>query len=279
MPQPPSKRKRPLWVAALRLVALAAALYLLVCVAAKLNEVTLVHSPRSGPDEWSPPPTPDIADVTFTAPDGNSIHAWWLPPPGGTKRVILYCHGKGGNLSHRGGVMADLQTQLGCGVLQFDYPGYGKSGGWPTEEACYAAAEAAMAWLADVKGVPAGEVVLFGESLGGGVASELAVRHPVRGLALVFTFTTLPDAAAHRFPFLPCHLLMSTRFDSVGKLPLVSCPVVVVHGTADDRIPYPQAEALFAAANEPKRLVRLDGAGHCEWLDPEVWAALRELVR
>ncbi len=277
-PLPPPSRKRPLWVNAVRLFGFGAGTYLLVVLVMKCFETTLIHMPQ-GADSWTRKPE-RVDDVTFTATDGNTIHAWWVPPPPGSRRVLLYCHGNGGNLSHRGSRLTEFQTRFGCGVLMHDYPGYGRSTGWPTEAACHAATDAAFAWLTDTKGFSPGEVVLFGESLGGGVASELATKHPFRGLVMCFTYTTIPDAAAHRYPWLPCHLVMSARFESVNKLPRVKCPVVVMHGTRDAVIPYWQGEALFVAAPEPKAFVRLEGATHCEWThDERCWQAVRELVR
>lgn len=273
---PPPPRNRPFWVKALRMLGFVIGTYLAVVLVAKCFETRLIHMPSDSAD-WSPNPAL-VEDVTFPSADGNTIHAWWLPPPAGSRRVVLYCHGKAGNLSHRGGLMQEFQKQLGCGVLQFDYPGYGKSTGWPVEEACHAATDAAFDWLT-AKGFAPGEVVLFGESLGGGVASELATKQPVRGLVMCCTYTTIRDAAAHRFFWLPCHQVMSARFDSLGNMPRVNCPVVVIHGTADDTIPCGQGEALFEAANEPKRLVRLEGARHCQWCYPESWQAVRELLR
>jgi uncharacterized protein len=265
--------KRPFWLKALRLLGFAAGTYLLIVLVMKCFETTLIHMP-SGPNDWSRIPD-RVEDVTLPSADCNTIHAWWLPPPDGSRRVLLYCHGNGGNLSHRGAMVAEFQTKLGCGVLIFDYPGYGKSTGWPVEAACHSATDAAFDWLL-AKGYAAGEVVLFGESLGGGVASELATKHPVRGLVMCGTYTTMPDAAAHRFPWLPCHLVMSARFESVKRMPNITCPVVVMHGTADQTVPYRQGEALFAAANEPKRFVRLDGAAHCRWQhDVDAWEAVR----
>jgi pimeloyl-ACP methyl ester carboxylesterase len=252
-------------------------LYAALVASVKAFETTLVHSPRGGPESWEPKPTDRIEDVTFSA-DGRTVHAWWLPPPSPERPVVLYCHGKGGNLSNRGRVMTELQHRLGCGVLQFDYPGYGKSDGFPTEPACYAAADAALDWL-QAADIPADRVVLLGESLGGGVAVELASRRDCRAVVLVCTYTTLPAAAATRFWFLPCDALMSNRFDSVAKLKRVKCPVLVAHGTADDRIPFAQGEALFAAANEPKRFVRLDGCGHGGWNCLAFFTAAREFVR
>lgn len=267
-----------MWLSVFRVLCVLAGSYLLVVLVIKCFETTLIHMP-SGPDNWSTKPD-GVEDVTIATADGNVIHAWWLPPTEtGLNTVLLYAHGKGGNLSHRGAMMVEFQKQLGCGVLQFDYPGYGRSTGWPTEQACHTATNAAFAWLIAQKGYEPGDVMLFGESLGGGVAAELAAKQPVKGLILCCTYTSMPDAAAHRFPWLPCHLVMSARFPTERTLPRVSCPVLVIHGTADDRIPYWQGERLYSAANEPKRFVRLDGAGHCQWSTPDTWRELREMMR
>ena len=277
MTSPPPPPERPFWVKALRMLALVTGTYLLVVLVMKCFETTLIHMPQ-GADSWSRTPE-RVEDATFASADGNTIHAWWLPPPDGSRRVLLYCHGNGGNLSHRGAMLTEFQKRLGCGVLVFDYPGYGKSTGWPVEAGCHAATDAAFGWLT-AKGFRPEEVVLFGESLGGGVASELATKHAVRGLVMCCTYSSVPDAAAHRYPWLPCHLVMSAKFESVKKLPNVTCPVVVIHGTDDRTIPYRQGEVLFAVANEPKEFVSLGGCGHCEWThDERCWQAVRGLLR
>lgn len=255
-------------------------LYLVVLSLTKLFENNLVYRGMKADVGWRSPPTSRCQDVSLTSADGTSIHAWWLPPESGeTNRVVLLSHGNGANLSYRSQLMTDLQTHLKCGVLQFDYPGYGKSGGEPTEAGCYAAAEAAHAWLTGTKGVPADQIILHGESLGGGVATELATRHPARALVLHSTFTSLPAAAKARFWFLPCHMLMSNRFDSLSKLDRVKCPVFVCHGTIDRTVPFAQAEEMFRAAGEPKRFVRRDGRGHNDPLEPEVLRELADFVK
>jgi fermentation-respiration switch protein FrsA (DUF1100 family) len=147
-------------------------------------------------------------------------------------------------------------------VLLFDYPGYGKNTGKPTEESCYASGEAAYKWLTDQQKVPPNRVILCGESLGGGTAVELATRHEHRALVLVFTFTSLPAAAKYHFPFLPVHALMRTRFDNLAKIGRCPRPVFIVHGTDDRTVPFGHSEQLFAAANEPKQFLRLEGKGH-----------------
>lgn len=239
-----------------------ATLYVGVVTVFWLLERSMVFRPCSPAQSWNAPVDPDTQDVTLTGSDGAIVHGWWLPPREPAAGAFLVAHGNGGNLSHRGQFAADLRRTIGAGVLMFDYPGYGKSTGKPTEAGCYASAEAAFAWLTTVAKLPANRVVLLGESLGGGVAVELATRHDHRALVLVFTFTSLPAVAKFHYPFLPTHTLMRTRFDNLAKIGQCRRPVFIAHGTADDVVPFTHGQALFAAANEPKHFLRLEGVGH-----------------
>ena len=229
----------------------------------KSLENRLVYFPLRAAESWEPPPDPKTEDVWLTSSDGTKLHAWFLPhnSPG----VVLIGHGNGGNLSHRGNLVRNLHRHLGRSVLVYDYPGYGKSDGQPSETGCYRAGEAAYHWLIEKRKVSAGRVVLFGESLGGGVAVELATRHDHEALVLVFPFTSLPDAARVHYPWLPCDLLMSNRFDNLSKIGKCHRPVFITHGTADEVVPYRHGEALFIAANEPKRFLPIEKATPCPW--------------
>lgn len=201
------------------------------------------------------------SDVTLSTSDGLALGAWYVAPedPGG---AVLVCNGNGGNLTHRGGLAANFRRSLGAGVLLFDYPGYGKSAGSPSEEGCYAAGEAAFNWLTDEQKIPANRVILCGQSLGGGTAVELATRHDHRALVLIYTFASVPAVAKDRFPFLPTHTLMRTRFDNLSKIGRCTRPVFFVHGTADRVIPFNHSEQLYTAANEPKHFLRIEDFGH-----------------
>jgi fermentation-respiration switch protein FrsA (DUF1100 family) len=235
-----------------------------VCVVAvfALLENSLVFRPTSAAEEWLTPVDPRTEDVSFASADGTTIHGWWLPPERPGTGAVLVAHGNGGNLSHRGQLAADLNRTLGAGVLLFDYPGYGKCEGKPSEGGCYASGEAAYHWLTDGAKVPANRVVLLGESLGGGTAVELATRHDHRALVLMCTFTSLPAAAKVHYPWLPTHTLMRNRFDNLAKIGRCTRPVFIAHGTADEVIPFAHGEQLFAAANEPKAFLPLDGLTH-----------------
>ena len=172
-----------------------------------------------------------------------------------------------------------LHDRHNASVLVFDYRGYGKSGGKPTETGCYDAGEAAYRWLTDTAKIPANRIVLLGESLGSGTAVELATRHDHRALVLVFPFSTLPAAAKFHYPFLPTHMLMRCRFDNLAKIGRCSRPVFIAHGTADSVVPFAQGEALFAAANEPKEFLRIEGADHgLEQIGPRLHAPLAKFL-
>jgi uncharacterized protein len=225
-------------------------------------ERRLVFRPSSAEEAWLPPEDNRSRDVTFTAADGNTIHGRWIPPETPRHGAVLVTNGNGGNLTHRGRLAADLRKSLGAGVLLFDYPGYGKSSGTPTEEGCYAAGEAAYKWLTEEQKIAPSRVILCGESLGGGTAVELATRHEHRALVLIYTFTSLPAAAKYHYPFLPTHTLMRTRFDNLSKIGRCPRPVFFAHGTADAVIPFGHSEQLYAAANEPKHFLRLPDFGH-----------------
>ncbi len=160
--------------------------------------------------------------------------------------------------------MAQLRDTYEISILAFDFRGYGKSEGRPQEEGIIADGKAARAWLSQRAGVDAQEIVLWGRSLGGAVAVQLAADTPARGMILDRTFSSLTDVAAHHYPWLPVRLLLRNRYDSVAAIGRHEGPLLQSHGTLDRIIPYQLAEKLFAAAASatPKRLFTMTGVGH-----------------
>jgi fermentation-respiration switch protein FrsA (DUF1100 family) len=158
--------------------------------------------------------------------------------------------------------------------MAFDYRGYGRSEGAPTETGVLDDARAARAWLADRAGMRAADLVLFGESLGGAIVVDLASADGARGLILENTFSTLQDMAAFHYPWLPTKLLMRSRFDSVAKIGHYHGPLLQVHGDADTIIPIELGRRLFDAANEPKQFIVIPGGDHNDPRKPAFYAAL-----
>lgn len=256
---------------------MAAACYVGVILVLLALENSLVYHPIREAEEWLPPPNQRVEDVSLATLDYTPIHAWWCPAEdgGAEQGAVLYCHGNAGNLSHRGASIQSWLQGVGLPVLIFDYPGYGRSGGTVSEAGCYAAADAAYDWLTRIKQIPPEKVVLYGDSLGGGVAVDLASRRPHRALVLVNTFTSIPDVATKLYPWLPVRWLMRNRFDSGGKIGRCKQPVLIAHGTADRLVPFVQGQRLFATAHEPKQFFAMEGYDHNDRPDPLLHAKIR----
>jgi len=199
-------------------------------------------------------------NVQFKTSDGVELHGWFLPVATNSPRrhlAVLICHGNGGNISHRLD-LCRLLLEGGVAVFVFDYRGYGHSRGTPGEEGTYLDAQAAHRWLSD-KGFRGEHIVAFGESLGGGVAAELALRETLGGLVLQSSFTSIPDVGAELFPWLPVRWISTVKYDTQSKLPRMHIPVMVMHSRADTLIGFHHGEANFATANEPKLFWELQG--------------------
>ncbi len=225
----------------------------------------LLYPGASVAREWyEPAPELGIQEIQLTSADGNTIHAWWSAPDGWTpeRGAILYSHGNAGNLSMRQVNIAHWREVTKQAVLIYDYPGYGKSTGRPTEAGCYAAANAAYDWLIDKQQVAPSRLLLLGSSLGGAMAVDLASRRESRALVLVNAFTSFPDMAQKTVPWFPARWLVSNQLDNLRKIGKCDTPIFITHGTADALVPYSQGERLFAAAKEPKRFLPRPGDVH-----------------
>lgn len=201
-------------------------------------------------------------DVHLTTGLGTTIHAWWLPRDR-ARFTLLFCHGNGGNVSHR---LESLRLfhDLGLSVLIFDYSGYGRSQGEPGEAATAADAMAAWKWLMEERDAAPDSVVLFGRSLGGGVAAELAARLvssgvPPAGLILESTFTSVADMGACRYPWLPVRRLARFRYDSRSALRGVTLPALFLHSRDDEVVPFKLGRRLYEEYGGPKAFQELLG--------------------
>lgn len=217
-------------------------------------------------------------DVALTTEDGVDLHGWYLPRDG-ARRVLLFFHGNAGNISHRRGSI-EIFHRLGLNVLIIDYRGYGRSAGTASETGMYRDADAAWRHLTETRGVRETDIVVFGRSLGGAVAAELAARRHPAALILESTFSSARAASRSVFPWLSRLVVLRFDFDTAARLPAVRCPVLVLHSPDDEIIPYALGEQVFAAANEPKFFVRLRGDHNSGFLQsqPEYARALAEFL-
>lgn len=224
-------------------------------------ENSLIFMPSRYPEgDWKPREF-EFEEAWFTASDGTKLHGWYLPVEA-PRAHVLFAHGNAGHLAYRAPFLRHLQQDQQVAVLAFDYRGFGRSAGRPSEVGVLSDARAARAWLAERANIAPREIVLLGESIGGGVMVDLAAAEGARGLILENTFTSVPDVAAFHFPWLPVRLLMRTKFDSLGKIGNYSGPLLQCHGDADTIVPFSLGQQLHAAAQEPKKLIVIHGGDH-----------------
>lgn len=215
-----------------------------------------------------------FADVTLETQDGERLTAYFRPPEPG-RALVVYFHGNAGSIRQRAPRAAAL-AEGGRGVLITSYRGYSGSTGSPTEEGLIADARAAYSFAREH--APAERIVLYGESLGTGVAVALAAEAHAGAVVLDAPFTSAADVARMRYPFVPVGLLMHDTFDSAARIGAVEEPVLLMHGTDDPITPFDQGRALYEAAAEPKRFVAFDGEGHSRLLENGGLAEVRTLL-
>jgi fermentation-respiration switch protein FrsA (DUF1100 family) len=200
----------------------------------------------------------------------GSLHGWWVPATAPTIAQVLLFHGNAGNIGDRVQHVT-LLTAAGFDVLTFDYRGYGRSAGRPSEPGTYEDARAALGAL------PPGRTLYLGESLGGAIALELAIEHPPDGLILQSTFTSVRHMARLHYPFIP-RALVPDAYPSLRLIPRLRTPLLVLHGSRDDIVPLMDGEELYRAAPEPKRIEVFD-AGHNDMVGPRWIEAIADWVR
>lgn len=198
-------------------------------------------------------------NVGVTTEDGVRLAGWRLPHPD-PKGTVLFFHGNAGNVAHRLKEACDWHG-LGYHVFVFDYRGFGRSEGRPSEEGLYRDARAAWRHLIEDRREDPKRIILAGRSLGGAVAIDLARRHPPGALVVESTFTSLPEVARRKYPWLPVRRLCRHRFASIDKVPHIPCLKIFLHGREDRLIPPAMGRRLFEAAAAPKHFIETPG-GH-----------------
>jgi fermentation-respiration switch protein FrsA (DUF1100 family) len=199
-------------------------------------------------------------DAYFTTEDGKTLHGWFFP---GEKDhpVILHFHGNAGNISHRLDLIRHF-VQRRLQVFIFDYRGFGKSEGRPSEKGLYRDGMAAYDYLVQKEGILPGHIVLHGHSIGAAVAVEVALNRSLRAVILESAFTSTKDMAKKIPLFFLFSPLLPANYNNLEKLPRLRIPKLIIHGDSDEIVPFSMGERLFASAAEPKVFLRLEGAGH-----------------
>lgn len=213
---------------------------------------------RASPTDIGLPFTP----LKLATTDGEALDGWVVPADAQreSRGLVIFFHGNAGNIGHRLDYLR-MFHDLGLTTLMFDYRGYGLSSGTPSEAGTYMDASAAWRHATQSLGFPAARIVLFGESLGGGVAAQLASENRPGALVLASTFTSVPDMGADLYPFLPVRLLARIRYDTLTRLSQLACPVLIIHSRNDDVIPFRHGQRLFETARAPRQLLEIEG-GH-----------------
>jgi fermentation-respiration switch protein FrsA (DUF1100 family) len=225
-----------------------------------LDQIFVFHPTPWVDRDWRRISGLPLQDVCFTSTDGTKLFGWLVEVerPLGT---LLWCHGNAGNIIHRLENLAELY-RLGLSVFLFDYRGYGRSEGRPSEDGLYRDAEAAYLYLRQERQVPASRLVVFGRSLGASVATDLVSRRPAAGLILESPFPSVAAVARLNHFGVAAHWLLGAKFNLIERLSTISVPILVIHGDRDSIIPLELGKAVFEAAPQPKEFYLVPGADH-----------------
>ena len=244
-----------------------------------INQPNMVFFPikelRGAPGSWGM----RYEDVKITTDEeGVQLHGWFIPSPA-DRKTLLFFHGNAGNISHREESIT-IFNRAGLSIFIVDYRGYGNSTGEPSEEGVYNDARSAWNYLTDTRGIASEDIIIFGRSLGGVVATQLASEVSAAGLIVESTFSSAKDMAQHLMPYLSRLIYMRYKFDAEQTIQNVEIPLLVMHSPGDDIIPFKMGKKLFDAGNEPKTFFELRGDHNSGFKDsqPEYQQALEKYV-
>lgn len=242
------------------LLAIGGGLYVLFCLYLYFLQDRMIFYPNLPGRELRGKPS-DIGlnyeSVQIRTSDNILLHGWFIKTRK-ERGTVLFFHGNAGNISHRLDSIRIFHS-LGLSVLIIDYRGYGQSEGRVSEQGTYLDAEAAWLYLIEEKNIEPREIIVFGRSLGGAIAANLAAKVQPAALILESVFSSVPDLAARFYPVFPVRLLARFSYDTRKALASVSCPVLVIHSPDDEIIPFENGRVLFASAREPKTFLKIRG--------------------
>lgn len=243
----------------------AAVLYALIVVGMYLGQRSLLYRPNAMPLEDRPVDLPPPEEIDQAADDGAVTRSWYWPAGSPEAPTLVFYHGNAGHIGNRRDKI-EAYVRAGLGVMLVGYRGFGGNPGDPTEQGLYADGRAALDVLRR-RGVEPARIVAYGESLGSGVAVQMAVEHRFVAVVLEAPISSVVDIARGRYWFLPVDRLVVDRFDNTAKIDRIGAPLLVMHGTGDGVVPFRLGQRLFDAALQPKRLAVFDAAGHNDLYD------------
>ncbi len=254
---------RMFWI----LLAVIAGAYLAAVVFLYFGQARMIYFPIRAMS--ASPADLDLAfeDIFMATDDGHTIHGWFVPHDSAWATHV-FCHGNATNISHRLEILRMFHS-LKLNVFLFDYRGYGRSDGKPSEQGTYRDAMAAWRYLVEERGIPADQIIIHGQSLGGGVASWLASRVTPKALIIESSFTSIPDIAKKFYPFLPVKLLSKYQYSTKNRIKKISCPILIIHSPEDNLIPYSHGRRLYELANPPKQFVEIKGPHNSGFIESE----------
>jgi fermentation-respiration switch protein FrsA (DUF1100 family) len=239
------------------LLAIIALIYAIKAVILYRRQGEHVYNPRR--DFIGTPADVSLAyeDIHFRAADNTLLHGWYCPGPHDSKVILLF-HGNTGNISDCLESLKMFAT-MGYSSFVFDYRGYGHSEGQPNEQGSYHDADAAWEWLLREKRYAPDDVIVIGRSLGAAIAAHVASHHRAAAIVFESTFTSLPDIAAETHRLVPARLMTRFNYNTLARIPRIHSPILIVHGREDRVIGFHHGERLYAAANDPKAFLEIDG--------------------
>jgi fermentation-respiration switch protein FrsA (DUF1100 family) len=241
-----------------------------------MQDQMLYHRSDGAPMLNDPALLPKREIVCLTTEDGLNLRSWYFRAARSDLPTVLFFHGNAGDIGNHL-PFAKFLIEAGYGLLALEYRGYGGNPGTPREAGLVADGRAAFGFL-NSQGIPDSSIVLYGESLGTGVAVQLAAEHPVRAMILRSPYTSIAEVAAIQLPYLGARWLVRDKFDSMAKIGGNKAPLFVFHGAQDALIPMALGRALFDAAAEPKTWLTVEGAGHNDVQTPEAERAMLDFL-
>lgn len=250
-------------------------IFALFCIVARLLHRYFLYMPDRARVDPREAGVTGVEEIVFKSANGKRLIAWYRPAEQG-KRTLLYFPGNSGNVAARAGKIRAMAAD-GFGVFIVNYRGYGGSASRPTEKRLVRDAVSAYDTLRGL-GVPPRDIVVYGESLGTGVATQLCQQREAEALVLESPFTSVVDVGKLAWPLLPLHQIMVDQYRTIDRIDSLHVPLFIVHGGRDAVIPLDMARRVFHTANEPKTLTVIPRAGHNDLFEQGAWARVRDFL-